>query len=521
MALAASLFLRQSQSLVMTPQLMQSIQLLQMTHVELNQFIDQEIEKNPLLEVVSGEEGAGRDERRAEDYSTPNEDRLRAERAGDAEDFQPDLYDSTTAGGAGSAAETIDGGLDNMFPDDAGPRAADAPELLGQWKSMPGGGGDGEGYDLDDFVASRKTLRDVLGEQIPFLLPDPIDRLIAQHLVDQLDEAGYLQGSTAETALRLGKPVVEVDRVLYRLQELDPPGVFARSLAECLAIQLRARDRFDPAMAALIDNLELLARRDFATLKKLCGVNEEDLLDMLAEIRKLDPKPGTRYETSASEAVVPDIIVRGAPDGTWHIELNADTLPRVLVNRDYYAAVSSRTRRDSEDQGFLNECLQTANWLTRSLDQRARTILKVATEIVRHQDAFLMHGVDHLRPLNLKTIAEAIKMHESTVSRVTSNKFMLTPRGLFELKYFFTVSIGSAEGGDSHSAESVRHRIRAMIAQEAPDAVLSDDDIVDILRKGGVDLARRTVAKYREAMNIPSSVQRRREKRAHARAAAS
>ena len=520
MALAASLFLRQSQSLVMTPQLMQSIQLLQMTHFELNQFIEQEVEKNPLLEIAASDDGARDYERGGDEHFQGGEDRMSAENAGSDESFQPDLYDSATTGSAGSAPETLDGGLDNVFPDDAGPSSVDAPELLGQWKSMPGGE-DGEGYDLDDFVATRKTLRDVLGEQIPFVLSDPLDRLIAQHLVDQLDEAGYLQGSTAETALRLGKPVVEIERVLSRLQELDPPGVFARSLRECLAIQLKARDRFDPAMAALVDNLELLARRDFATLKKLCGVNEEDLLDMLAEIRKLDPKPGTRYESSASEAVVPDIIVRAAPDGTWHVELNADTLPRVLVNRDYHAAVSRRTSRDSEDHAFLNECLQTANWLTRSLDQRARTIMKVATEIVRQQDAFLMYGVDHLRPLNLKTVAEAIKMHESTVSRVTSNKYMLTPRGLFELKYFFTVSIGSAEGGDSHSAESVRHRIRTIITQESPDAVLSDDDIVDILRKGGVDLARRTVAKYREAMNIPSSVQRRREKRAHAKAATS
>ena len=520
MALAASLFLRQNQSLVMTPQLMQSIQLLQMTHVELNQFIAQEVEKNPLLEVASGDEGPREVERGGEDHVLPNEERGPAE-GGSEDGFQPDLYDNATGGSAGSAPETLDGGLDNVFPDDAGPRAADAPELLGQWKSMPGGGEDSDGYDLDDFVASRKTLRDVLNEQIPFLLPDPVDRLVAQHLVDQLDEAGYLQGSTAETALRLGKPVAEIDRVLHRLQELDPPGVFARSLSECLAIQLKAKDRLDPAMAVLVDNLELLARRDFATLKKLCGVGEDDLIDMLAEIRKLDPKPGTRYETSASEAVVPDIVVRAAADGTWHVELNADTLPRVLVNRDYYVSVSSRTSRDSADYGFLNECLQTANWLTRSLDQRARTIMKVASEIVRQQDAFLVHGVDHLRPLNLKTIAEAIKMHESTVSRVTSNKYMLTPRGLFELKYFFTVSIGSAEGGDSHSAESVRHRIRAMIAQEPPEAVLSDDDIVAALREGGVDLARRTVAKYREAMNIPSSVQRRREKRALAKAAAS
>lgn len=513
MALAAGLHLRQSQSLVMTPQLMQSIQLLQMTHLELNRFIEQEAEKNPLLEIASSEESGRDGEGAGEDYLLPSEERARAVEA--AGDGQRDLYDSATSGD--TASETFDGGLDNMFPDDAGPRAADAPELIGQWKSMPGGGEDAAGYDLDDFAAGRRTLKDVVEEQIPFLLSDPVDRLIGRHLADQLDEAGYLAGGTAETAARLGKPVAEVERVLGRLQELDPPGIFARTLGECLAIQLRARDRFDPAMAALLDNLELLARRDFSALRRLCGVDEEDLIDMLAEIRTLDPKPGLRFETGISEAVTPDVVVRAAPDGSWQVELNADALPRVLVNRSYHAAVSRRSAGDAE-RAFLNECLQTANWLVRSLDQRARTILKVAAEIVRRQDAFLVGGVDHLRPLNLKTVAEAIGMHESTVSRVTANKYMLTPRGLFELKYFFTVSIGSAEGGETHSAEAVRHRIRQLIAEESADAVLSDDDIVELLRKGGVELARRTVAKYREAMNIPSSVQRRREKRALARA---
>ena len=511
MALAASLHLRQSQSLVMTPQLMQSIQLLQMTHLELTRFIEQEVEKNPLLEIASPEDGGREGERAEEAYLLPSE-----ERAAPAGEGERDLYDSAVSGNTAETSETLDGGLDNVFPDDAGPRAADAPELAGQWKSMPGGGG--EAHDLDDFVAGRKTLKDVLDEQIPFLLSDPVDRLIARHLADQLDEAGYLRDGTAETAERLGKPAAEVERVLGRLQELDPPGVFARTLGECLAIQLRARDRFDPAMAALIDNLDLLARRDFATLRKLCGVNDEDLVDMLAEIRALDPRPGLRFETGPCEAVIPDIAVSAAPDGSWQVELNPDALPRVLVDRDYHAAVLRHAGSDA-DHAFLNECLQTANWLTRSLDQRARTILKVAIEIVRQQDAFLVHGVDHLRPLNLKTVAEAIGMHESTVSRVTSNKYMLTPRGLFELKYFFTVSIGSAEGGEAHSAESVRHRIRALIGEESPDAVLSDDEIVDLLRKGGVELARRTVAKYREAMNIASSVQRRREKRARAKAA--
>ncbi|MBB3976309.1 RNA polymerase sigma-54 factor [Rhizobium azooxidifex] len=523
MALAASLLLRQSQSLVMTPQLMQSIQLLQMTHLELTQFIENEVERNPLLELASSDDNArgGDDVVHAEsDYYSVNEERPAASGELAADGYAGDLYESATAGRTESMADSFDTSMENVFPDDAGPKAADAPELLGQWKSMPGAGDcDGQGYDLDEFIAGQTTLRDHLEAQVPFSLTAPIDRLIAGHLIDQLDEAGYLSSNLAETALKLGKPLQEVERVLDTLQQFDPPGVFARTLAECLAIQLRARDRFDPAMAALIGNLELLARRDFATLKRLCGVDEEDLIDMLAEIRKLDPKPGTRFQAGVSESVVPDIVVRTAPDGSWIIELNPETLPRVLVNNEYYASVSCRSDRASDDQAFLNECLQSANWLTRSLDQRAKTIMKVATEIVRQQDAFLMHGVDHLRPLNLKTVAEAIKMHESTVSRVTSNKYMLTPRGLFELKYFFTVSIGASGGGDSHSAESVRHRIRTMITQETPEDVLSDDDIVDILKKGGVDIARRTVAKYREAMNIPSSVQRRREKRALAKAA--
>lgn len=380
---------------------------------------------------------------------------------------------------------------------------------------MPGNTEASEGYELDDFVAGQISLRDHLNQQIPFALTAGSDRMLADHLVDQLDEAGYFRGDIAEIAGRLGTACAEVERVLSTLQTLDPPGVFARSLAECLEIQLRQKDRFDPAMQRLVEHLDLLGRRDFAMLKRLCGVDEEDLLDMMGEIRQLNPKPGSNFEAGVSEAITPDVIVRASPDGSWQVELNPDTLPRVLVNQSYLTRVS----RNGDDYTFLSECLQTANWLTRSLDQRAKTIMKVATEIVRQQDAFLMNGVSQLRPLNLKTVAEAIGMHESTVSRVTSNKYMLTPRGLVELKYFFTVSISAVEGGDSHSAEAVRHRIRQLITQESPESVLSDDDIVDTLKKGGVELARRTVAKYREAMNIPSSVQRRREKRALAKVA--
>jgi RNA polymerase sigma-54 factor len=517
MALSANLFLRQSQSLVMTPQLMQSIQLLQMTHFELTQFIAQEVEKNPLLEFPSNDAETGSERGAEEDESFSRQ----AEEAAD-EDYDSrteilsgDWYESGGSASVSRLSDELDANYANVFPDDGVPQRADAPELISQWKSMPGNGEGADTYDLDDFVAGQISLRDHLAQQLPFVLPDIADRLIAQHLVDQLDEAGYLQGDTAEAAERLGTAIDDVERVVIALQTLDPPGVFARSLAECLAIQLRQKDRYDPAMRTFVDNLELLARRDFATLKRLCGVDEEDLLDMLGEIRQLNPKPGSAFEAGVSEGIMPDVVVRPASDGSWLVELNPDTLPRVLVNQSYFSKVT----KSGDDHAFLSECLQTANWLTRSLDQRAKTIMKVASEIVRQQDAFLIHGVDHLRPLNLKTVADAIKMHESTVSRVTSNKYMLTPRGLFELKYFFTVSISAVEGGDSHSAEAVRHKIRALILQEIPEAVLSDDDIVDILKKSGIDLARRTVAKYREAMNIASSVQRRREKRALAKVA--
>jgi RNA polymerase sigma-54 factor len=500
MGLSARLQLRQSQSLVMTPQLMQSIKLLQLSHAELEIFVDEEIERNPLIERGSDEpaepperESAGNS---GEDHS--------------AEDgVEPEWS-------AASISDRLGTSLENVFPDDPGTRDAIGPDLAAQWKSAPGGSGashDGDGFSLEEVSAAPVTLADHVREQIAFAFTDPVPRAIAVELADGLDESGYLRADLAEIAERLAIGEDAIAAALATCQTFDPPGIFARDLAECLGLQLRVRDRLDPAMAALLQNLDLLARRDFRSLTRLCGVGQEDLLDMLAEIRALDPKPGMAFTGGTADVIVPDILVRPAPDGSWQVELNPDTLPRVLVDNAYYARVSSVAKNPAEKE-FLAECLQSATWLKRSLDQRARTILKVASEIVRQQDAFLVGGVRHLRPLNMKSIAEAIGMHESTVSRVAANKYMLTPRGVFELRYFFTPAIAGAGAADAHSSEAVRDRIRKLIEQEKAADVLSDDSIVDKLRESGVDIARRTVAKYREGMNIPSSVERRREKKA-------
>ncbi|WP_315925166.1 RNA polymerase factor sigma-54 [Mesorhizobium sp. SP-1A] len=511
MALSAKLQLRQTQSLVMTPQLMQSIRLLQLTHLELERFIDEEIERNPLLERAETPDGGGQ-EGGAEGTSS---DLQRAEAQSGAEDG--DWFDREAEWSAAAISDKLDASLENLFPDDPGTAERLGPDLSAQWKSAQGHpgqeGGASEGFDMEDMAAAKLTLRDHVGEQIALTFADPAARLIAGELADGLDEAGYLRVDMAEMAERLGAEPGALAAVLAVCRSFEPTGIFATDLAECLAVQLEARDRLDPAMKALLANLELLAKRDFQALRRICGVDEEDLLDMLAEIRALDPRPGLAFSGGASDAIVADVEVRPAADGSWAVELNSETLPRVLVNQSYFATVSGSAKNQAEKE-FLAECLQSANWLTRSLDQRARTILKVASEIVRRQDAFLVEGVRYLKPLNLKTVADAIGMHESTVSRVTANKYMLTPRGVFELRYFFTASIASADGGEAHSSEAVRDRIRQMIDDEVAEEVLSDDTIVDRLKADGVDIARRTVAKYREGMNIPSSVQRRREKRA-------
>jgi RNA polymerase sigma-54 factor len=377
--------------------------------------------------------------------------------------------------------------------------------------SPEAGGSGSEDFNLESQLTQEATLAEHLTNQLNLAIVDPARRLIGAHLIGLLDEAGYLTGDLDRRPKRWEPPWPKWKgpRVL---QGFDPTGVFARSLSECLALQLIERDRLDPAMAALLANLELVGKHDWTRLRQICGVDMDDLKAMLGELRKLDPKPGHAFGAVLAQPVVPDVIVRLARDGTWAIELNSETLPRVLVNNRYYSQVSRNAKRD-DDRVFLSECYASANWLIKSLDQRARTILSVSREIVRQQDGFLVHGVQALRPLNLRTVAEAIGVHESTVSRVTANKYMATPRGTFEMRYFFTASIAAAQGGEAHSAEAVRQQIKELINAETAESVLSDDAIVERLRAAGIDIARRTVTKYRESLGLASSVGRRRDKR--------
>ncbi len=495
MALGPRLELRQTQTLVMTPQLRQAIKLLQYSNVEVSSFVEEELERNPLLE-------------RDETAELPTAERAAPdqlpERVGETIDAA-ELAQAETLPSEGSAP--LDADYGETY--DPGSVADGAPAS----QAITGHGGssdfDADERGIDDLAAQRRPLREHLSEQLRLAFEDPVDRMIGVHLIALLCPAGRLTADPLAIANAMAIPLERLEAVRAIMMQFDPVGLFARDLRECLAAQLAERNRLDPAMQALLDNLDLLAQRDLRRLITVCGVDMEDLSEMIAEIRCLDPKPGSSYEDAPTQLVVPDVLMRPGLDGEWIIELNPETMPRLLVNERFYARVAPRARK--EDRVFLAEQLASANWLVRSLQQRAQTILKVSAEIIRQQDGFVRHGVAHLRPLILRDIAEAVEMHESTVSRVTANKYIATPRGTFELKYFFTTAIPGTDGA-SHSAEAVRYRIKALIDGETVHDVLSDDALVVALRGEGVDIARRTVAKYREALRIPNSVQRRREK---------
>ena len=518
MALGPRLDLRQSQSLVMTPQLQQAVRLLALSNLELAGAIAEELDRNPLLDGSSGGDEDGGDDAGDARFSDDSGDRSSAD---DAWSGAPEDGDAGAGDDAATADRLIEIGaadsdqpldvdyLAETFHHDSSADSMEAGFALGSSASgsgIPDGGGSGDGPDLDRLAGPSIGLYDHLVAQAGMALAGD-ELLIALEIIGQIDDAGYLTATVSDLAGATGAAEEDVERVLQLVQRFDPSGVGARSLAECLAIQAREADRYDPCMAKLIANLDLVARGAISQLRRLCEVDEEDIADMISELRRYDPKPGLRFFQEAAVPVTPDIFVRRTATG-WAVELNSATLPRVLVNRGYYAEVSRTS--DRKARAWLSECLSTANWLVKALDQRTRTIIRVATEIVRQQEAFFAHGVQHLRPLTLRAIADATEMHESTVSRATSNKYLSCERGTFELRYFFSSAVAATDG-ESVSATAIKSHIRALIAEEG-DRILSDDRLVELLGERGFSLARRTVAKYREAIGLGSSIQRRRKR---------
>nr|WP_272917840.1 RNA polymerase factor sigma-54 [Altericroceibacterium endophyticum] len=492
--------LRQTQSLVMTPQLQQAIKLLALSNLEVESFISDALESNPLLDT-SGQEGA--------DAGPSNT-------ASDGPDPVAEQSAATSTESVSSDELIRQGAGEADAPLDIDSSALDRDRDTGDWSATAsassGAGSSDAGPSIDERGSGGPTLAEHLEAQIGSVAPDPQSAFIARHIIGQIDDAGYLTADLSEMAHDLGVSEDDVAQALHLVQSLDPTGVGARSLAECLALQAREADRFDPCMEKLINNLDLIAKGRFDQIRRICNVDEEDFADMLAELRGYNPKPGLCFDNADHEPVVPDILISATPDFGWDIALNPETLPRLIVNRDYYVELRGDCQ-DKSSRGWLQEKLADANWLIKALDQRQRTILKVTAEIVKHQEGFFRKGVAHLKPLTLRTVAEAIDMHESTVSRVTSNKYLNCARGTFELKYFFTSGVAAADGDGSVSAESVKAEIRSLVDAEDPKKILSDDKLVELLREKGFDLARRTVAKYREAIGIGSSVQRRRQKK--------
>jgi len=492
MGIAPKLQARQSQQLAITPQLRQAIKLLQLSNIELSAFVDEQLESNPLLERGTGDEN-----RRLEGADTPSETPAQSE------------VDTVSIGAANADMDMpAHAAAPDASPAEMG---ADVGGSIDWSRNNSSGTFNGSNdYDPAANSAAQVTLSEHLTSQLGLLRLEPRERLMADYLIGQIDEAGYLRADVHELASNLGVSETRLNSVLLQLKTLEPTGVFAKDLSECLALQLAEKDLLSAPMKALTDHLDLLAKYDLSKLAKICGVKMDGLKAMIGELRNLSPKPGAAFGGIVAQAIEPDVYIRETPQGGWAVELNADTLPRVLLNQRYYNEIKAAGGGDEKAREFISECHQNANWLVKSLDQRARTILKVSSEIVKQQDGFFAYGIDHMRPLKLKDVADAIDMHESTVSRVTSGKYMHTPRGLFELKYFFTAAIPSLDGGEGHSAETVRSKIKILIAEETEDAIMSDDKIVKLLRNQGIDIARRTVAKYRESMGIYSSVERRR-----------
>ena len=471
--------IKQSQNMVMTSQMQQSIKILQMTTTDLLPYINQQIEENPFLEAGDGDvvEQTDSSELTNNEPSEVSEH----EQVWDDDDVSPAVYESESFN-----YEGVGSGKSDAYASGENP--------------------------IEQLEGDGITLKEHVIDQINMEIPDPLQKFIALNLTDMLDENGYINSDLSENAKLLQCDEQQLLEVLSKLQSFEPAGIFARSLAECLSLQLKEKDRLDPTMQIFIENLELLGKRDFKLLKKKCRVDDEDLAQMCLEVKALNPKPGNIFSVDRIQVIQPDIFLKKGEGSGWLLELNSDALPKVLVSRKYYSTITKQVD-DKDSKKFMSQQFNTANWLSKALDQRANTILKVATEIVSQQDKFFRKGIHYLKPMVLSDIAQGIDMHESTVSRVINGKYIATNSGMYELKYFFSSCVGSSSGEEDVSSKRIKYMIKELIDGENSKAVLSDDKIASILKAKGVSVARRTVMKYREGMNIGSSVQRRREKK--------
>ena len=492
MSLTPRLDLRQTQTLTMTPRLQQAIRLLQMSALELEAAVAEELEKNPFLEREDdGRDDAAPEPEEFSEFEGREELKSLFDSTGQ-EEAPPDTNDIPTEDSFYEQATEPEAGYSMDFPADP-------------WSGAGAKGEADDNFSAVDLCVSRPpSLYESLTRQINMSFRDPGQRDLALSLIEKLDENGYLPA---------GECTPEIEKILPVLQGLSPTGIFARSLSECLTLQLKDLDRYDPAMAVMLDNLELIARREYKKLAALCGVDEEDIADMIAEIRRLNPRPASDLTAETASVLIPDVLLRQDKSGRFVVELNQAALPRVLINQTFVAEVSAAGKNDKATEKFVSEHLSSANFLLKALKQRAETVLKVAAEIVERQKDFFIQGEKALKPMVLKDVAEAVGMHESSISRVTANKYLACQRGIFELKYFFSQGLESGGGEESVSAQAVKHRIKELIDAEKKENILSDEALVYLLKRENIDIARRTVAKYREALGIPTSAQRKRDKR--------
>ena len=475
MQISQNLKLKQSQSLVMTPQLQQAIKLLQLNNLELSNLINKELEENPFLENQNSEETVNvQEEKTSEiDESFSSGESLSDEPKNDDYENRWDVDTSCMNYSRNTNSESID-----------------------------------PGSIVEQTLTEKVTLKTILTNQANLEFSNKTDKKISEVLIDYIEPSGWFLQNIDEIVSFSGFERNAIESVLNRMQKFEPSGVFARNLKECLSIQLRNNESFSEKNITVIENLELLGEGNLKELQKITGMRDEELKESIKNIRLLNPKPGLKYSDENLDLLSPDVIVM-KNNNEWSVELNNSTLPRITVNDEYIKEIES-LKCNETDKKFISENINSAKWLIKAIEQRNITTLKISSEIINQQKEFFERGKKFLRPMILKDVAKKIDMHESTVSRVTSNKLILTPRGIFEMKIFFSASINSMNDGESHSAASVRESLKKLITNEPLNNPFSDEALVNKLQSEGINLARRTVAKYRELLNIPSSSIRRR-----------